>query len=94
MGDGGLVRQGRPRGSVDQGGRPRGNAFTTGVQTFASVGMAADGDFVVAWESEGSGGDDTSGYSIQRSPLIFTEWLIFTDGFESGDTTAWSTTMP
>ncbi len=52
--------------------------------------MAADGDFVVAWESEGSGGDDTSGYSIQRSPVA----LIFTDGFESGDTTAWSSTVP
>ncbi len=51
-----------------------------------AVAMAADGDFVVAWESSESAGTDTDGYSIQKTPAT----LIFADGFESGDTDAWS----
>ncbi len=41
------------------------NSYTTGDQRSPSVAMDADGDFVVVWESDGSGGADTGGYSIQ-----------------------------
>ncbi len=55
------------------------------------VALAADGDCVVVWDSEGSGGTDTDGRSIQKTPAR----LIFADGFESGDAAAWSsTTLP
>ena len=41
------------------------NTYTTGNQIDASVGLDADGDFVVVWASESSVGTDTDGYSIQ-----------------------------
>ncbi len=64
------------------------NTFTTGSQEFPSVALRPDGDFVIAWSSYGSGGTDTSGTSIQKTPAA----LIFADGFESGDTSSWSST--
>ncbi len=41
------------------------NAYTTGPQQWPDVGFDAEGNFVVVWQSLGSGGDDTSGYSVQ-----------------------------
>jgi hypothetical protein len=41
------------------------NSYTTSGQKFPSVGSALDGDFVVAWQSFGSSGTDTSNESIQ-----------------------------
>ncbi len=80
-------------GEVQVSCNPADYIWTVG---FPSVGVAGDGDFVVAWEShfftwppsgEGNpGGTDTVGFSIRktRGPLIFA------DGFESGDTSAWN----
>lgn len=41
------------------------NDFTTDAQTQPTLAMAADGSFVVVWESYGSGGSDNFGSSIQ-----------------------------
>jgi hypothetical protein len=41
------------------------NTYTTYHQWFPSVGAASDGSFVVAWDSFGSSGTDTSDQSIQ-----------------------------
>ncbi len=41
------------------------NTYTTESQIHASVAAAADGDFVVVWESNGSSGTDSSYRSIQ-----------------------------
>ncbi len=41
------------------------NTYTTDNQFFPFVASAPDGDFVVVWESQGSGGTDPTGYSIQ-----------------------------
>lgn len=41
------------------------NTYTTGRQFHPAVDMDADGDFVVVWQSYGSAGSDSSGYSIQ-----------------------------
>lgn len=62
------------------------NSYTTGAQSVPSVAFLADGDFVVAWSSAGSFGDDDSGSSIQlrRFRLAF-----FADGFETGDLSRW-----
>ncbi len=62
------------------------NTYTTGDQAVPSVASDTEGDFVVVWRSDGSAGTDSSGTSIQRT---FVE-VIFADGFESGDTNAWS----
>ncbi len=67
------------------------NTYTTDAQGGAAVALAADGDFVVVWSSDGSGGSDSSGDSIQGQRFTLG---IFADGFESGDTSAWSSSVP
>ncbi len=56
------------------------------------MAAATDGDFVVVWQSAGSSGSDSSSFSVQGQRFVPS--LIFTDGFESGDTSAWSSTVP
>ncbi|MCP3964611.1 MAG: hypothetical protein GY719_42825 [bacterium] len=68
------------------GGELQVNTYTTDAQRYPSVGASADGLFVVAWQSLGSAGTDTSVYSVQQTSG---EIVLFTDGCESGDTTAW-----
>jgi len=41
------------------------NSYTTGVQYLASVASDPNGSFVVAWQSYGSMGSDTSGFSVE-----------------------------
>ena len=69
------------------GGEFQVNTYTTSGQGGASVALDADGDFVVAWGSDGSVGSDSSGDSIQGQRFTLG---IFADGFESGDTSAWN----
>ena len=52
-------------GGAALGGQFQVNAFTTFSQDRPAVSLAADGDFVVVWQSNGSSGGDTSGRSIQ-----------------------------
>ncbi len=67
------------------------NSYTTGAQWVPSVASEPQGDFVVVWASDGSYGTDGLGYSIQGQRFASP---IFVDGFESGDTSAWSSTKP
>ena len=62
------------------------NSYTISYQRRPSVALASTGEMIMVWTSAGSAGTDTSGTSIQRTPGP----SIFADGFESGDTTAWS----
>ena len=66
------------------------NTYTTGHQITPSV-AGANGNFVVVWRSDGSFGTDLDD-SIQGQRLASAAF-IFADGFESGDTSAWSTTI-
>jgi len=80
----------------DAGGTPVGaqfqvNTFITNDQYFPGVATDARGTFVVVWNSIGSAGTDNSSSSIQGQRY---GTPIFTDGFESGDTSAWSSTVP
>jgi hypothetical protein len=50
------------------------------------VGADAAGNFVVAWQSQGTYGSDTSGLSVQVR--LFDE--LFWDGFESGNLVRWT----
>ncbi len=62
------------------------NTGYAGEQTFPAVALDPDGDAVVVWGSTSSDGTDPVGGSIQKtSPK-----QVFADGFESGDTSAWS----
>ena len=70
-----------------------------GIQVYPAIGVAADGSTVVAWSTgpppspfPGSGTDaqDGSGWgAMGRLAGNLGGALIFEDGFESGDTTAW-----
>ena len=64
------------------------NTFTTGGQDDPSVAMSLNLDTVVVWSSNGQ---DGSGYGVYGERYIP---LLFEDGFESGDTGAWSSTEP
>jgi hypothetical protein len=68
------------------------NTYTTSYQESASVALNAGGDFVVVWTSDGSSGTDDSSYSVQSQRYRF--GLVFADGFESGDTSPWSSQVP
>jgi hypothetical protein len=48
-----------------QGGNFQVNTYTTSLQSFPTVSLDADGDFVVVWRSHGSPGNDSSDTSIQ-----------------------------
>lgn len=63
------------------------NSYTTGEQSSPSIAFLVVGDFVAAWSSDGSFGDDDSDSSIQYRRFRL---VLFADGFESGDTSRWS----
>ncbi len=52
-------------GGSTVGGQFQVNTYTTSSQYRPSVAIDADGDFVVVWRSNGSGGTDSSSFSIQ-----------------------------
>jgi hypothetical protein len=57
------------------------------------VASSPDGQFVVTWHSHGSTGNDDDLASIQARRFAGLAG-IFVDGFESGDTTAWTDMIP
>lgn len=67
------------------------NSYTTGQQRAAVVGIDSENNFVVAWESRGSWAGDPFGYSVQGR--LYRVDAIFSEGFESGDTSKWSLTV-
>ena len=82
---------------IPASGPPTGETFTVPSEAFPVwwpfVAAYPDGRFVATWHSGGSTGSDNDGYSIQARRFAgFTG--IFFDGFESGDTTAWTDTSP
>jgi hypothetical protein len=74
------------------GGQFQVNSYTTSTQDVPAVAPGAHGSFIVAWQSDGSSGTDTIETSIQARR--FSTGVIFVDGFESGDSTAWSREVP
>lgn len=72
------------------GGEFQVNTYTTwNVFPFAAVGASGAGRFVVAWDSNGQ---DGSGRGIFGRRFVLPP--IFSDGFESGDTSGWDATVP
>ena len=72
------------------GGEFQVNTYTTSAQRYPVVQARGD-EFLVAWTSLGSSGDDTIGWSTQARRLAIP---FFADGFESGNTNVWSSTIP
>ncbi len=68
------------------GGEFQINTYTTSHQQGPALSITGGGNFVVVWSSWGSASTDTHHNSIQKAMPP----LIFADGFESGDTGAWS----
>lgn len=62
-------------------------ASFTGLQTVPSVAMDRDDDFVAVWFNGGAVGAKEPSFQGQR---FISQPLIFSDGFESGDTLTWN----
>jgi hypothetical protein len=71
------------------GGELQVNGYTTGTQGQPSVAAAGDG-FVVVWEGYAEN-EDILGI---RGRLLEVPDPIFSDGYESGNTSAWSASVP
>ena len=66
------------------------NTYTTSVQNLPAVASDAWGDFMAVWQSTGSPGSDQSSTSVQARRFDG----LFRDGFESGDTSRWTSAVP
>ena len=68
------------------------NTYTTGVQSRPAVAIDNIGEFVVTWSDEYQQNFSLGifGQRFMAAPPVG----IFADGFESGDTAAWSSTVP
>ena len=71
------------------GGEFQVNSYTSNYQDRVEVAGGPDGSFVMVWHSDGSYGTDP-GTSVQGQRF---STAVFVDGFESGDTSAWSSTV-
>jgi hypothetical protein len=67
------------------------NTYTSNHQQRPAVASTPAGELVVAWQSYGSDGTDTSGWSIQGRRYRV---ALFADGFEDGTPAAWSDVLP
>jgi hypothetical protein len=77
-------------------GAPTGDQFQVnstpgGFQLRPAVGSPGPGGFLVTWMSPASSEDDHGTWSIQGQAYADP---LFADGFESGDTSAWTMTVP
>jgi hypothetical protein len=70
------------------------NTYTTESQAYPALAFDRHGSFVVVWDSYGSSGGDGSYKSVQRQRFGDPFHHIFSDGFESGDTSVWSAREP
>ncbi len=74
----GIYAQQYNSAGVAQGGEFRVNTWTTNHQSFPSVAMDSDGDFVVAWQSDGQDGSGNGIYAQRyHNPLFPVELTIF-----------------
>ncbi len=68
------------------------NSYATGVQSSPTLALDSEGFMVAIWQSSEST-DDNSGASIQGQRFDLPQ-LIFSNGFESGDLSAWNSAAP
>lgn len=69
------------------------NTYTTYFHHAPFATMDGQGNFIVVWDSEGSPGNDSSNRAVQGQRYSAGAEVVFSDGFESGDTSTWSNTV-
>ena len=69
------------------------NTYTTYFHHAPFATMDGQGNFIVVWDSDGSPGNDSSNRAVQGQRYSAGAEVIFSDGFESGDTSTWSSTV-
>jgi len=74
------------------GGEFQVNTYTPAEQSNPVVRMTGQGNFVVVWDSFASP-TDSSSRSVHGQRYSAGAEVVFSDGFESGDTSAWSSTV-
>lgn len=85
-----IVGARRPRSLARGGANPEFTVSVAGTQTgHSSVSVAPTLDFVVVWQALDVDGEGVFGRRFDANIPP-----IFEDGFESGDTGAWSLTLP
>lgn len=67
------------------------NTYISSTQWYPTAAFAPNGRLLVVWESNGGPGPDTNGFSVQARLY---EVFAFADGFESGNTSKWGSTVP
>lgn len=67
------------------------NSYEPLNQSFVVLAADAAGDILAVWDSFGSPENDDDGTSILAREL---RYVLFEDGFESGDLSAWSSAVP
>jgi hypothetical protein len=90
--DSAQARHYLPDGTAVEANEFQLNAYTTQAQNVPRVDVLPSGDLVAVWPSQGSLGDDDDDWSVQVRRFLLRQ--IFADGFESGDTGAWSVSVP
>ncbi|MDH3522856.1 MAG: hypothetical protein OES32_04655 [Acidobacteriota bacterium] len=90
--DSAQARQYRADGTAVEANEFQLNSYTTQAQNVPRIDILTSGDLVAVWPSQGSLGDDDDNWSVQVRRFLLRQ--IFADGFESGDTSAWSGTVP
>lgn len=90
--DSAQMRRFRANGSPFDGSEFQLNAYTTSVQSIPRIELTDGGEMVAVWPSMGSFEDDQDSLSIQGRRFLL--GALFSDGFESGDTSVWSQTVP
>ena len=88
-----IVAQGFDSRGVPVGGEFQVNTITTYNEYQQRIATDSRGNFVVSWTNYGSFGDDDSRYSVQARRYTFPPGLVFADGFGSGGTAGWSSTV-
>ena len=69
------------------------NSYTAFHQFLPSITAVSDSDFIVTWSGTVEHDNSNSGVAGRRLGAVVEE-PIFADGFESGDTSAWSGAVP
>ncbi len=85
-----IQRQDLAADATAVGGELQVNTSTAADQWYPAVAPGRGGRFVVVWATYDPA---TSSYSIEGQRMVQPHY-VFADGFESGDTSAWSSSVP
>ena len=72
------------------GGQFQVNQATMLRQSYPDVAVSSDGEFTIVWESHIADPTDEESVRARISPMV----SVFSDGFESGDLSAWEIVVP